>query len=592
MKVSLIQINTVTGDIEGNLDKCKSGIRQAFSAGADIAVLPETAFTGYCVGALWDNIDFIFDQENCVRELLKIVPHDKCVIVGYVSYHGVKPDGFPAIRNSVAVINKSRARRYDKQLLANADHHEDKKYFKAGKKSAVFDVELAEGRFRIGVPICEDSWYINHRRNIPREMVDMGAQILISINQSYFYYGKTEIRDQLFSDIARTLHVPVVMVNSVGVGDIVKNIIVFDGTSFVMDRYGKKVMHLKRFDEDRREVNFIYDRANDILSVDPVYYEEELVTFNDKDRKYDEIIDAICFEQRELFKQVGIKKAQVHISGGVDSAVVMGLSILSMGRENCVFITNPTSLNSDSLEMVRRLGHNFGVTIHTNDLEEIYQTFKRVDEKSFGGELSLTGLATAQAVMRTVQGLCACHRFGSGIVACGNHTEIVLGWASFHDIGSIGVHSPIGDLTKTEVFDMCAAINRRFHYLPEENRQCVIPPELFTGKVRPAAELPDSKYDPIDYYIQSGLCAEVIRNRKSKKQLLHDYDNRCLTEEFFGPDIYDKYSRADMEREIAFTFAKSRISVFKAGQAAPILILTPRSRGFSNRETIINHYRP
>ena len=33
-----------------------------------------------------------------------------------------------------------------------------------------------------------------------------------------------------------------------------------------------------------------------------------------------------------------------------------------------------------------------------------------------------------------------------------------------------------------------------------------------------------------------------------------------------------------------------RISVFKSAQAAPVVIISPRSRGFSNRETIINKY--
>ncbi len=43
--------------------------------------------------------------------------------------------------------------------------------------------------------------------------------------------------------------------------------------------------------------------------------------------------------------------------------------------------------------------------------------------------------------------------------------------------------------------------------------------------------------------------------------------------------------------EVDFTLRKSRISVFKAAQGAPIVILSPRSRGFSNCETIINKYQ-
>ena len=597
MKISLNQINTVSGDIKGNFENILKRTKTAFNENCDIVVFPETAFTGYCVGALWDNTDFIFEQENCVRELMKMVPYNKCVIIGYVSYHGSKPDGFPKLKNSVAVINKNRIQRYDKQLLANADHHEDRKYFYPGKKSKVFKLFIGNEEVTVGIPICEDAWYTNHNRNIPKEMVELGADLLISINQSYFYYNKQDARIKLFSKLSSDLNVPIATLNSVGVGDIVKNIIIFDGSSMVFDG-GEKALQMKRFEEDCVNFHYHTQENSKLNTIYGVPYSKCYCTIESDVRKnaklknqnkFDEIIDALCFEQKELFRLLGIPKAQVHISGGLDSAVVMALSILSMGKENCVFITNPTSLNSDSLPMVKQLAENFGVEIHTNDLEDIYQVFKEKDTLNFGSELNPTGQATIQAVLRTVQGLASCHRFGSGIVATGNHTEIVLGWASFHDIGSIGVHAPIGDLTKLELFELCVHINKRFQSLGFVEH--VIPEDLFNGKIRPAAELPDSKYDPIDYYIQSGLCAEIIRNRKTKTQLISDFENKKLTSDFFPKNIYEKYSIENFIAEVDFTLTKSRISVFKAAQGAPIVILSPRSRGFSNRETIINKYK-
>jgi len=585
MKISLNQINTVSGDIKGNFNNILEKTNIALNENADVIVFPEVAFTGYCVGALWDNTDFIFEQEQCVIELLKIVPYDKCLIVGYISYHGTKPDGFPLLKNSVAVINKNKIERYDKQLLANADHHEDKKYFQAGKKSKVFNIQLKDKQVKIGTPICEDMWYTNHTRNIPKEMVDMGAEILISVNQSYFYYGKQKLREKLFLDLSNDLNIPIISVNSVGVGDIVKNIIIFDGSSVVFSG-GNKWITMKRFEEDSTSVIFYKNSTRLVIYENiPVEYRSFRV---DENKKYEEIINAIIFEQKELFKLVGIPNAQVHISGGIDSAIGMALSILSMGTKNCVFITNPTNLNSNSLKIVEQLGKNFKAKIHTNELEEIYQTFNRKDTENFGSELHKTGQATMQAVLRSVQGLAACHRFNSGIVACGNHTEIVLGWASFHDIGSIGVHSPIGDLTKLELFELCKHINKKFHKLGYVEH--VIPEDLFNGKITPAAELPDSMEDPIDYYIQSGLCAEIIRCKKTKTQLINDFENKRLTKDFFPEDIYEKYTMEQFITEVDFTLRKSRISVFKAAQAAPIVILSPRSRGFSNRETIINKY--
>lgn len=583
MKISLNQINTVSGDIKGNYAKVLEKTNEAINNDADIIVFPETSFSGYCVGALWDNLDFVLEQEDCVRELMKVVPFYKCVVVGYVSYHGCKPNGFPILKNSVAVINQNRIERYDKQLLANADHHEDRKYFKAGTETKVFNIQLAKEQLKIGTPICEDMWYKDHSRNIPKEMVDMGAEILISPNQSYFYYGKQKTRKDLLVSL-KDLNAPIVSVNSVGVGDIVKNIIIYDGSSMVYNPSSGGLIQLKRFEEQTQDVVLMKDSDNDYYFEYrdfPKDFENHVQAHTNK---FEEIIDAIIFEQKELFKLVGINKAQVHISGGLDSAIVMALSILSMGKENCVFITNPTSLNTRSLPMVKILSDNFDTSIYVNNLDEVYNVTNKMDKQAFGSELNPVGRATMQAVLRTVQGLSACHRFGSGIVATGNHTEIVLGWASFHDIGSIGVHAPIGDLTKLELFELCEHINNRFG-------KEVIPEDLFNGRIVPAAELPDSMEDPIDYYIQSGLCAEVIRNRKTKNNLISDFKNKRLTEDFFPEDVYEKYTMEEFIKEVEFTLSKSRISVFKAAQGAPIVILSPRSRGFSNRETIINKYQ-
>lgn len=585
ISISMNQIDTVTGDLVGNFKKIKERTLAALGSGSHIVVFPETAFSGYCVGALWDNVDFINEQTSYVNELVQMVPHDRCVIVGYVRFVKVKKDGFPLLKNSVAIINGGELRHYDKQLLANADHHEDRKYFKPGDRTQVFNINVGRQRITIGTPICEDFWYTDHDRNIPEEMVGMGAQMLITVNQSYFYYGKQSLRDKMYSSTSYKYHVPIISVNSVGVGDIVKNIIIYDGSSLAYSANGSNYLEMKRFEEDVAEVRL---RKTDTFGFVGLDVSGTFKKQYEKPDKFTEIMDAIAFEQRELFKLLNIPRAQVHISGGIDSAVVMALSILSMGKKNCVFITNPTSLNSDSLPMVHKLAENFKVDIITDDLEEIYQVFNENDKRCFGSESNKTGQATMQAVLRSVQGLAACHRFNSGIVACGNHTEIVLGWSSFHDIGSIGVHSPVGDLTKLELYEFCECINDRFMNLGYVDH--VIPEELYNGKITPAAELPDSKYDPIDYYIQSGLCAEVIRNRKSKNQLLKDFSDKKLTPDFFPTDVYEKYTIDQFSKEVDFTMRKSRISVFKAAQGAPIVILSPRSRGFSNRETIINKY--
>jgi len=199
--------------------------------------------------------------------------------------------------------------------------------------------------------------------------------------------------------------------------------------------------------------------------------------------------------------------------------------------------------------------------------------------------LSDTAKASIHAVLRTVLGLSDSHRFRSGIVSTGNHTEIVLGWASFHDIGSIGVHAIIGDLTKVELYELSDYINKELY--GDE----IIPYDLYNDTFKPAAELPDAMEDPIDYWVQSGICASLIRDRKTKEDLIWEYQDHSLNTDYFPKmnEVY-KYMLPKWIEQIDFAISKMKISVYKAAQSAPIVIMSPRSRGFSNRETLINKY--
>jgi hypothetical protein len=51
-----------------------------------------------------------------------------------------------------------------------------------------------------------------------------------------------------------------------------------------------------------------------------------------------------------------------------------------------------------------------------------------------------------------------------------------------------------------------------------------------------------------------------------------------------------KYSYKEFEAHVIRAAQLMKRSVFKAAQGAPIVIISPRSRGFSNRETLINKF--
>lgn len=574
---SLHQINTVTGDLNGNTNKIFDCLeKDAIKGNVDISVFPELAISGYMCGSLWDRKKFVEDQLECLNRihfLFKSLNPTGIAIIGFARLEGVKKNGKLKLKNSAAVLSKDGIQVYDKQLLADADHHEDKKYFEEGELgSTIFDVNIKGNNIKIGIPICEDVWYTDHERNIPKEMIDAGAEMLIIINQSYFYYGKQEKRKELLRNLSDYNDIPVISVNSIGVGDIVKNIMIFDGGSLVFDN-GGMLLEAPRF-----------------MEYNSVFQLNKLSQYtNIKHKKYEEITQALVFEQKEFFKLCGMSKAQVHISGGLDSAIVAAIVVKAMGKDNTIFISNPSTLNTKSKDYVNHIGKKLNVKVWWHPIQNIVDEIMKIDDeymvKDGGSVLSDTAQASIHAVLRTVLGIADSHRFKSGIVACGNHTEVVLGWASFHDIGSIGVHSIIGDLTKVELYELSTYINNELY------RDEIIPYDLYNGKFKPAAELPDAMDDPIDYWVQSGICASLIRDNKTREDLILEYEDKKLSIDYFPKmdEVYKYDIRAWME-QIDFAIKSMKRSVYKAAQSAPIVVISPRSRGFSNRETLINKY--
>jgi len=576
MKIALGQVKPVTGDIEGNTSQILSFLKQSRKEKAKLVVFPETAITGYCCGALFEQVEFILQNKKALREKILPATRGLTVLVGFVDLKGINQDGSLDITNSVAIIqDRQIVGVYDKVILANDGHHEDRKYFTSGKEVKVFTLRIGRKKYTIGTPICEDAWNTNHERDVVSEMVALGANVIVCINYSYFFSGKSETRHELFQNHAQRHGIPVVMVNAAGVGDILKDILIYDGDSFVYNAQGQLVKQLSRFTSELGIVDLDNARA-----IKPSSYKN----------MYAEIFDALVFEQREMFCVIGIHNAQVHVSGGLDSSIVAAIAATAMGTDHTVFISNPTVHNSSLTKgNAQKLADALGVKLYWNETQGPYSAAMESFEKGFGVAPTPTEQAPLEAVMRTAQGISASHHFKSGIVSTPNHTEIVLGWATFHDIGSIGVHSPIGDMTKVELYKFAAYINE---HLGAE----VIPSDLYDGRTKPAAELADANEDPIDYWVMSGICAEIIRKRKDPQRIINDYTRRTLTHEYFpldysGKTIYEHIDVQGFTQLVYEAYRLSQISVFKAGQGSPIVLLNARGRGFSNRETIINGWR-
>lgn len=557
-KIAMAQIEIKTGDIIGNVDRSIRDIRRAVVEGAEFIVFPEMTVSGYNCGDLFEKVAFIND---CQKGLNKIVDESKnhenlVIIIGCPRLAEGK-----LYNSAFVIIGGIIVDHYDKQLLANDYHHEDRKYFKAGTHNKVIYLN----GIRFGLIICEDGWIDNgYGRDIIQELNNERVDIIFSLNFSYFTYNKKNIREKLFNS---KYGAPIVYVNCVGVGDITKNFITYDGNSFYTNGLNKLT-----YIEDGNFTESFQIITYENRELTPKNYVKRSGLAYSEEDKFENIYRAILNSQKRIFDQCGMKVAQVHISGGIDSAIVGYFAVRSMGKENVVFITQPSKNNGKkTLANADYLATALEVELQYDPISEYIDLYKKNNP-----EFSKAQIASFEATLRKSLGFSYTHKNKSGIVACGNHTENVLGFFGFGDIGSMGVYQPIGDLTKVELYELAKYINEIIE------KKEIIPACLYNGEMKPAAELEDINEDPFDYEIMSKICEKIIRNGETPDEIFremrtsHRYCNHT-----------DEYLHENIDK----AWILSKRSVYKRAQSAPVLILSNRSIGFSSRETIINHYK-
>lgn len=571
MQVSLAQIRVKSGDIEGNLSRIIGALNEV-PGDAEVVLFPEMCVSGYNCGCLFEYEQFIQDCLFAVERIAKeaaTINKELIVVVGSPRFADKPQDDIGNVRlhNSAFVLKNGRVLHvYDKRILANDYHHEDRKYFVPGSTSPLVpDLPLA-------ILICEDIWHeavcddLYNSIRAQELKNKLKVQDLLVLNFSYYCAGKLSKRHELAQNIAQR-GLDVHYCNAVGVGDITKNILLYDGASFVAYSDGGML-------SADRYTSGVYSNANMWVHSCPSWESE---TF-----------DSIVYAVRYAWEEFGLKCVQVHLSGGVDSGIVGVVAVYALGAKNVVFVTNPGQHTSKTtLKLANQLADSLQVLLEVLPVFPLEKALNKVFEKL--GAVSAIAQSTISAVGRTVIGLTMTNQKYSegkptGILATGNHTENYLGWCNFHDIGSIGVMQPIGDLTKTELFSLCRYINQL-------EGSIFIPAELLDGTVKPMAELADTDVDPFDYYLYSGICAEMLRNRTTPRQLIEQFEKRRLDKQSFpGDDIY-KYGRSVFVAACDDVVRRSKISVYKSAQHAPVLVLSKRTRGFSARETLINHYK-
>jgi len=163
MKVALVQMTVVAGDVEGNRRRGVEMVRTAAKQ-AEVIVLPEIWTTGYSL----KNLDKWAEEENgpTVSELAAVARSAQVtVIAGSIPHKHLGQ-----IYNSVFVINRAGELVSDYQKLHMCSIFNEELFFVPGKRRTVFSIDGVTG----GVAVCYDLRF----PELFRDMVLDGARVI------------------------------------------------------------------------------------------------------------------------------------------------------------------------------------------------------------------------------------------------------------------------------------------------------------------------------------------------------------------------------------------------------------------------------
>lgn len=531
MKIALAQLNYIIADIEGNSNKIVTSIRKAKAEGAQLIIFSELAVCGYPPD---DLLDYPYFIERCEQAIHEIAGHTQGItaIVG-CPMENPEETGRRLYNAACILENGGIKEVVYKTLLPTYDVFNESRYFEVNDQFKTVNIS----GHNTAITICEDLWHemdrFDYQDNPLAELCKQEPDLVINLSASPFNRDKMEERLGVLKKQGKFANRPLIYVNQVGA----HTDLIFDGRSCVLNSYGEPVMKLAAFEE---ELAYI-----ELSEIDAMV---NLVEKEDNDIEY--LHKALVFGLRDYFGKMGFKEAVVGSSGGIDSAVVLALAAEALGVENTFAVMMPSQYSSEgSVKDAVKLSENLGQTYEIIPIESAFKSFENGLSRLFEGRPFNVAEENIQARSRAIYLMAISNKLGYILLNTSNKSEMSVGYSTLYGdmCGSLSV---IGDVFKTDVYQLAEYINRNGEIIPKEI--------IYKA---PSAELrPDQKdSDSLpEYPILDGILKLYVEKQKGPSSI-----------------IAAGYEKDTVERVIKLVNGAE----YKRFQAPPILRVSPKAFG-------------
>jgi NAD+ synthase (glutamine-hydrolysing) len=574
VRIAACQINTVVGDLDGNVARVLAGLERAEAAGADVALFPELALTGYPPEDLLLKPGFVVDNIESLEKLAART--GRCAaVVGFVDqgrdlYNAAAVCAFGAVQGT-----------YRKRMLPNYAVFDEKRYFAAGAGTPTL---FMIGGVRMGVSICEDAW---SPHGPIAEQAAGGAELILNINASPFYDGRLGERERMLSTRATDAACAIVYVNQVGGQDE----LVFDGASIVMDAEGRLLASARQFAEEDLVVDVdvrpvfrkrLLDPRGRATAPDlPVVVVTDTAQANEERLApaltpaldpVEEVYAALVLGTRDYVTKNGFTDVVIGLSGGIDSSIVAAIAVDALGAEHVHGVSMPSRYSSaGSRSDAQRLADALGIDYRTIPIEPAHGALQQMLAESFSGLGEDLTEENLQSRIRGVVLMALSNKFNWMVLTTGNKSEMAVGYSTLYG-DTAGGFAVIKDVPKTLVYRLCRMRNgRETASVANGEPREIIPEDVLTKP--PSAELrPDQRDDQSlpPYEVLDPILEAYVEG---------DLTAAELVEEGFDPEVV----------RLVVTLVDR--AEYKRRQSPPGVRVTPKAFGKDRRVPITNRYR-
>ena len=511
VEVVIAQFNSIVGDLCGNTDKIINIIRENRSLDIKkIIIFPELALCGYSPEDLLLRKDFSIAVKSSIEKIKENVGNNEYLILGAPNYS----EDMSEIWNSAYIMNNKKINHiYDKQFLPNYGVFDEKRYFSKGNSNFVIDIN----NNKICILVCEDLWNFQNLYEKNLEDIDF----LISINASPFENTKVSKRIDVFKKIVEKYNFNLIYLNSVGGQDE----IVFDGSSFLMDRNSNLVHRCNTFKEENYKF-FILDKE---FSNDNTYRVETNID------ELEDLYGAIKVGTYDYIKKSNLNGVLLGLSGGIDSALTLAIASDIFKKNDIEAVLLPSIYTSDlSIQLAEEQCNLLGVNFSTISIKDVDNAINNTLKQRFDGLSRDITEENIQARARGLLLMSISNKTGKILLTTGNKSELAVGYSTLYGDMS-GSFAPLKDIYKTDVYNLAKFRNKISRVIPE-------------GVIErlPTAELAQDQYD-IDtlpqYDILDKILKAFIEEKKSLSEICDLGFEKSLVSNVINMVIRNEYKR-------------------------------------------------